>query len=366
MRPSNSLKKTPLYEEHKKMGAKIVPFAGFYMPLQYSGIIDEHLAVRKSAGLFDVSHMGEFYITGENTLEFVQMVTTNDASKLIDGQAQYTTMCYPSGTIVDDLVIFRISEKKFMFCVNAANIEKDFQWLKQNLIKGVNLENKSDDIALLALQGPEAEKILQNLTKVNLSELKRFRFVQGSVNGIEAMISRTGYTGEDGFELYILTKDAVKLWQLLLNAGKDMGLKPAGLGARDSLRLEAGLLLYGNDITDKTTPIEAGISWTVKEGKGDFIGREELLKQKQEGIKRKLSGFIMLDKGIPRHNYSILKDDKVIGEITSGGYSPILEKGIAMGYIPVELCVPGQKLLIDIRGRLAEMEVVELPFYKRK
>lgn len=375
------MKKTPLHQIHKALGAKMIDFAGWEMPVQYSGIIEEHLTTRTKAGLFDISHMGQILFKGPGALQAVQYLTTNQAAKLVPGQVQYSALLYPTGTFVDDITVYKFNEEQFMFCVNAANTDKDYAWIQENIsskkssFASVQIKNISEEIALLALQGPKAAEILQKLTEINLSSLKSFRFIEGAVAGIKTWISRTGYTGEDGFELYIPAEEAnlevhqekvIEVWNKLLEAGQEHGLKPVGLGARDTLRLEARLVLYGNDITDQTTPLEADLEWIVKYDKGDFIGREALLKQKEQGIQRKLVGFEMIQRGIARSHYKILKGQELVGEVTSGTYAPYLDKNIGLGYVKIEYSEIGTELDILIRDQKVKAKIVPTPFYKRK
>jgi len=363
----NSLKKTALYDEHKKLNASIVEFAGFLMPVQYTGVIEEHLAVRNAAGIFDVSHMGEIWISGTKATEWLNKMVSNNIAKMQPFQAQYNAMLYPEGTIVDDLLIYKFNEQEYMLCVNAANIEKDFSWLKENKIPEVKIENRSDEYSQIAIQGQKAIEILRPLTKTVLDEIKYYRFCLGEVAGRRAIISRTGYTGEDGFELYVANEDAVALWQRILKEGEKLHLKPAGLGARDTLRLEAGMLLYGNDMDNTTTALEAGLNWIINFEKGDFIGREALLKQKEIGLKRKLVGFELIEAGIARHSYSVVDNEgKSIGYVSSGTFSPFLKKSIGMAYVPIELAMLNTEILIDIRGKIRKAKIVPLPFYSRK
>ncbi|GIV61837.1 MAG: aminomethyltransferase [Rhodothermaceae bacterium] len=374
MTSTETLKKTPLDDRHRQLGARMVPFAGFEMPLQYTGIIDEHMAVRRAAGLFDVSHMGEIYVRGPQAFAFVQHLVTNDVARLTDGRAQYTVMCRPDGGIVDDLLVYRLAEDTYMLVVNAANIDSDFAWMQANNPMGATLENASDDVALLALQGPRAFEIAQLLTRaVTIAEIPFYHFVQlpaGALAGCgPVLLSHTGYTGEPGLELYVRPEDAPRLWDALLDAGTPLGLKPAGLGARDTLRLEAGYCLYGNDITTDTNPIEAGLGWLVKLDKGDFIGREALTAIKEQGPRRKLVGFVVEDRGIPRAGYPILhpERDEEIGQVTSGSQSPVLGQGIGLGYVPADpaFTTPGQPLRISARGRTLAATVTRPPFHKK-
>ena len=364
---STSLKRTPLNELHLALGARLVEFSGWEMPVQYSSILGEHRAVRTRAGLFDVSHMGEFKIEGPESLDFLQYLVPNDVSRLAIHQALYTQLCLPNGGTIDDLIIYYLAENHYMMVVNAGNIDNDFAWVQQQAKNfDVQVFNQSDTTALLALQGPEAQTILQPLADVDLSTIRYYHFEPGVVDGINCIISRTGYTGEDGFELYCAPVDAVTLWNDLLAAGKERGLLPAGLGARDTLRLEAGYCLYGHELDEQTNPLEAGLGWTVKLNKGEFIGRDALLKVKEEGSKRKLIGIEMIERGISRAGYAIYENNLPIGALTSGAPSPTLNKNIGMGYVEASHAVLGNTVQIDIRGKRAAAQIVALPFYKRK
>jgi len=364
------MKKTAFYAIHKRLGAKIVEFAGFEMPVQYSGILDEHRAVRQNVGIFDVSHMGEFEIRGKDALALVQKVTTNDASKLVEGKVQYSAMCYPEGGIVDDLLVYRLATGgRFMFVVNAANLDKDFDWIKSNKDGlDVELTDKSDDTSLLAIQGPKSLATLQKLTKADLSKVAYYSFVRDSIAGVPMIISRTGYTGELGFEIYFDSSPATaeQIWSAVMEAGKEFKISPVGLGARDTLRLEMGFCLYGNDIDRTTNPLEAGLGWITKLDKGDFVGRDSLLKVKQQGLKRKLIGFVTEeDKAFPRHGYEIRSSGKSMGHVTSGTVSPVLAKGIGMGYVDLVASRPGNGIEIIIRNRDVKAKVVKLPFINK-
>lgn len=363
---STDLKSTALEQIHIALGAKMVPFAGYNMPVQYSGLRQEHAAVREGAGMFDVSHMGEFFVEGPDAIPFLQKVTSNDVSKLIPGKIQYS--CFPNeqGGIVDDLLVYCFSEEHFLLVVNASNMDKDWNHL-QNYTSGfeVELSNQSDDYSLLAVQGPKATEILQTLTQVNLNEIRYYNFVIGRIAGIEeVIISATGYTGAGGFELYVPNEHAAKLWNSVIEAGEPYGLLPAGLGARDTLRLEMGMCLYGNDIDDTTSPLEAGLGWITKFSK-DFISSQTFAKQKEEGLSKKLVGFEMIDRGIPRHGYEIAKNGKVVGRVTSGTASPSTGKNIGMGYVPIELSAEGSEFDVLIRNKSIKAQVVKLPFYKK-
>lgn len=360
------LKYIPLNDLHVKLGGKMVPFAGYSMPVRYSSDIEEHMAVRNGVGVFDVSHMGEFSITGPNALDLIQRVTSNDASKLVDGQAQYSCLPNETGGIVDDLIVYRIEENDYLIVVNASNIEKDWNWFSRFNTKGAKMKNLSDDICLFAVQGPKATEVLQKLTSVDLSTIKYYHFAIGDFAGVQNVIlSNTGYTGAGGFELYVNKDDAQNVWDAVFDAGKNAGVKPIGLGARDTLRLEMGFCLYGNDIDDTTSPLEAGLGWITKFTK-DFTNADNLKKQKEQGVKRKLVGFRMIDKGIPRHDYQI-KDDagNVIGKVTSGTISPVLNTGIGLGYVVSERALPGTEIFIDVRGRNLKASVEKPPFIKQ-
>ena len=363
------LKRTPLFAAHKALGARVIEFGGWEMPVQYSGILDEHRAVRERAGLFDVSHMGEFRVEGPGALDLLQGWVPNDVSRLKVDQALYTQICQPDGGTLDDLLIYRLGEDRYMVVVNASTTEKDWRWLQQYADgrSGFTTANASDETGLLALQGPLAQSILQPLTAAPLDEIKYYHCARGDVAGIPAIISRTGYTGEDGFELFCAATDAPRLWNALLEAGKPRGLLPAGLGARDTLRLEAGYCLYGHELTEEITPLEAGLGWTVKLDKGaDFIGREALAREKAEGLRRKLVGIELRERGVPRAGYAILRDGQRIGELTSGTHSPTLNKPIGLGYVAPEHAAAGTEVAIEIRGKPVAAGIVALPFYKRQ
>ncbi len=360
------MKKTSLYNIHTSLGAKMVPFAGYDMPVSYSGITEEHNAVRNAAGVFDVSHMGEFMVEGPDALALIQKTTSNDASKLFPGRVQYSTIPNEEGGIVDDLLVYQMSEEKFMLVVNASNIEKDWNWF-QHYAQGLNcrLDNVSDNMSLLAVQGPKATEILQKLTDIQLSEIEYYHFRMGTIGGVdEVIISATGYTGSGGFELYIKNEDAEKVWNAVFEAGKAEGIKPAGLGCRDTLRLEMGFCLYGNDINDTTSPIEAGLGWVTKFTK-DFVGREIIEGHKTNGVTRKLVGLEISDRSIARQHAEIVDaQGAVIGEITSGTTTPTLQKSIAMGYVPTALSKPGSEVMIRIRNKDVKATVVKMPFYQ--
>ncbi|HEX7736098.1 MAG TPA: glycine cleavage system aminomethyltransferase GcvT [Ktedonobacteraceae bacterium] len=361
-----SLKRTPLYEVHRQLGARLVEFGGWEMPVQYSGILDEHHAVRTRAGLFDVSHMGEFNVSGAGALDFLQRLVPNNVSRLAINQALYTQLCKPDGGVVDDLLIYRLAESNYLLVVNAGNIAKDFAWVQSHSAGfEVQLVNQSAETALLALQGPAAQAILQPLTQVDLDTIAYYHCAPGVVSHAACVISRTGYTGEDGFEMYCPADKVVDLWHDLLAAGKEHGLIPAGLGARDTLRLEAALCLYDHELTEQTNPLEAGLAWTVKLAKGDFIGHDALVNIKAEGLKRKLVGIELVERGVARGGYAIYDGEQQIGVLTSGAPSPTLNKNIGLGYVETAQATPGKSVSIDIRGRRIAAQIVALPFYKR-
>lgn len=355
------LKKTPLNEAHKRLGAKMVEFAGFEMPLQYTGIVEEHKAVRENVGVFDVSHMGEIEIMGSQALDLVQTLITNDAGQLGVHQVLYTPMCYENGTTIDDLLVFRLDEK-YLLIVNASNIEKDLAWIQKNAAKfNAEVKNVSDAYGLLALQGPKAQDILQKFVSIKLAQLKYYWAAYVKLWGGEVLISRTGYTGEDGFEIGGPNEFIIKLWDKLISAG----VKPCGLGARDTLRFEAGYALYGHELDEQTTPIEAGLGWAVKEKETDYNGKTVLLKQKREGTHKKLIGFKLLEPGVPRHGYKLYKDGKEVGYVTSGMKAITLNAYLGMGYVTtVQPFKLGDRLEVEIRGQMKQAEIVKLPFYR--
>ncbi len=359
------MKNTALTSVHIALGAKMVPFAGYNMPVQYEGINSEHEIVRKSVGVFDVSHMGEFILKGENALDLIQRVCSNDASKLIDGKVQYSCLPNEEGGIVDDLLVYRMDEKSYMLVVNASNIDKDWNWIQKYNTKNVEMHNISDKTSLLAVQGPNASAALQKLTDINLSEMEYYSFKKGVFAGIEnVLISATGYTGAGGFEVYFENEHAEKIWSAIFEAGAEFGIKPIGLGARDTLRLEMGFCLYGNDINDQTSPIEAGLGWITKFSK-EFTNSKNLLAQKESGVSRKLVGFEMLERGIPRHDYKIVNEQgDEIGIVTSGTQSPSLQKPIGMGYVKTEYSKEHTEIYISIRDQKVKAKVVKYPFYK--
>ncbi|MFZ5944105.1 MAG: glycine cleavage system aminomethyltransferase GcvT [Bacillota bacterium] len=363
----SELKRTPLYEEHVKLGAKIVPFGGFEMPVQYTGIIEEHHAVRQHAGLFDVSHMGEFAVRGKGAPQFIQRLITNNLEKIEPGKVLYSPICYENGGTVDDLLVYCFDWENFWLVVNASNIDKDWQWVNEQ--KGneeIELTNISNETAQLALQGPKAEEILQTLTPLNLQEIKYFRFVKGNVSGMECIISRTGYTGEDGFEIYLKANDAQSLWQQFLKAGAGYNLSPIGLGARDTLRFEAALPLYGHELGPDITPLEAGLGVFVDlKAEADFIGKSALFEQEKTGLSRKKVGLEMIDRGIPREGYAILLDGKEIGFITSGSFSPTLGKNLGIALIDSEYAQIGSTVEVVVRNKPCKAVLVKIPFYRK-
>ena len=359
------MKKTRLYSVHERLGAKIVEFAGFKMPVQYTSIISEHKSVRNSVGIFDVSHMGEIFINGDRALDYVQYITVNDASLLIDGRVQYSAMCYKDGGIVDDLLVYRINEKKFMLVVNASNKDKDYQWMIENNHFNVDIIDESDDYSLLAVQGPNSQKVIQDMLGETI-DLEYYHFTLIKYDNTEIILSRTGYTGELGYELYFKGNESVaeNIWNKLFEAGEKFNLQPIGLGARDSLRLEMGYCLYGNDIDQTTNTIEAGLGWITKLKKNEFIGKDALIKIKETGLFRKLVPMISDEKAFPRHGYDLSVDGVVVGKITSGTVSPILEKAIALGYIESEFAKEGTRINFIIRGREIPAVITKLPFVK--
>jgi aminomethyltransferase len=362
---AQELKKTPLFSTHRRAGAKMVEFAGWEMPVQYSGVIEEHRAVRSRAGLFDVSHMGEIEVRGEGATAFCQRMTANDVSRMAVFQAQYNLLLNEHGGVIDDVIFYRLQPDIYFICVNASNSDKDFSWIAEHAAGTVEVENVGAKYAQLALQGPRAEKILQPLAAASLTGLKGFHFVFADVAAIRCLVARTGYTGEDGFELYCSGEDAPRLWSALIEAGAPEGLVPVGLGARDTLRLEKAYPLYGHELDETTTPLEAGLEWVTKLSKPDFIGRDVLVKQKQEGIKRKLVGLEMLEPGIARSGYSLFKNDINIGRVTSGTRSPSLGQSIALGYVALEHAGLGNVVDVEIRRRKISAKIVATPFYRR-
>jgi aminomethyltransferase len=363
------LKRTPLFPVYAEHGARVIDFGGWELPVQFTGIQKEHDAVRQQAGLFDVSHMGEVRVTGEDALPFLQKITTNDVAKLENGHCQYSLMCYPDGGVVDDLLVYKLGDNNYMLVINASNIDKDIAWMQQNLTEQrTEITNISDETAMLAVQGPHAEQILAKLTDAPIQTLKTFRFLTNvKISGINALLSRTGYTGEDGFELYIDQHDAVQLWKLLLEAGQEHGLVPAGLGARDTLRFEARLPLYGQELSKEISPLEAGLNYFVKLDKGDFIGRDVIAGHKANGAPRKLVGIEMIDRGIPRPHYKVFTlEGAPIGEVTTGTQSPTFKTNVGLALIDSAYSALGTEVNVEIRGAQVKAKVVATPFYKRK
>ena len=364
-----NLKKTPLNKVHRDLGGKMVDFGGWDMPVQYSGVIAEHLATRERSGLFDVSHMGEFFVEGEDAIKFVNRLTTNDVTKLVDGQAHYSALTREDGTVVDDLLVYRYDQDKLLLVVNAGTTEKDWDWITSHLKdENVTLTNASADYCQIAVQGPDALEIAQKLTDVRLDEIKYYHFTVGTFDGVDAIISRTGYTGEDGFEIYANKDYAEQIWNNLLKAGnfgEENGILPCGLAARNTLRLESAMSLYGHEISDDINPLEANLGWICKLNT-DFLGRNTLAKVKEEGLTRKLVGFEMMDKGIARDDFDVYVDDKKVGYVTSGSPAPYLKKNIGLAFVPVELAKVGQEIKIDVRGKHLAAKVVPTPFYKRE
>jgi aminomethyltransferase len=361
MAESKDLKRTPLYSCHQEAGARLVDFAGWEMPVQYTGVIEEHRAVRTAAGLFDVSHMGEVRVKGSGAESLLQRLTPNDVSKLAPGRAHYSGLLTERGTYVDDVLVYRLGADDFLVVVNASNAGRDYEWIASRADGGVEVTDESDRYALLALQGPRAVEILEPLATPGATALRYYGFLQGEVAGVPALISRTGYTGEDGFELYLAPEDAPAVWRRLLEAGA----QPAGLGARDTLRLEAAMALYGHEIDESTTPFEAGLGWVVKLDKGDFLGRGALAAQREQGIPRKLVGFEVQGRGIARQGHGVLSEGETVGAVTSGTWSPTFEKALGMAYVPQSLAAPGTSLTLDVRGKPVSAVVADLPFYRR-
>ena len=359
------LKRTALNAVHKAAGGRMVEFGGWEMPVEYAGITQEHVAVRTRAGLFDVSHMGEIEVEGPEALRLLQWVTSNDVARLHDGQAQYSALIYPQGSAVDDCIVHRLGEKHYLLCVNAANTDKDFAWIVQHNSYDAGVRNVSDQYSQLALQGPCSVAILARVTATDFSSLRYYWFKPATCCGVEGLLARTGYTGEDGFEFYFAPGQSERVWNELLEAGKPEGLVPVGLGARNTLRLEAGYALYGHELDEETTLLEANLGWIAKLDKGDFLGREVLARQKLEGTRKKLVGFEMTDRGICRDGFNILVDGKSVGRVTSGSYAPFLKRSIGLGYVPPTLTEVGREIQIDIRGKPTAGQIVALPFYKR-
>jgi aminomethyltransferase len=357
-----NLKATPLIDVHKELGAKLVPFAGWIMPIQFSGVVREHICVREKIGLFDVSHMGEIEIEGKDAKIFLQFLLSNDIEKMSNGSILYTLMCNEGGGVVDDLLVHRFVENHYFLCVNASNSDKDYEWIEKQAVSfDINIKNTSAETSQLALQGPKAEQVLQTLCDVSLKDIPYYKFKRGRIDSADGIIARTGYTGEDGFELYMQPDKVVKVFRSLMKQGQVHGIEPIGLGARDTLRLEMGYALHGNEIDDRPTIFEAGLGWLVKFNKGEFIGRKSLLKQKEKGFQRKLVGIKLLARGVPRSHYRILKDGKAVGEITSGTFSPTLNIGVGLCYVSMEHSHIGNRLQVEIRDHLIPVEVVKLP-----
>lgn len=368
---TENLKKTPLNEEHKKLGGKMVDFGGWEMPVQYTaGVIEEHLRTRNSCGLFDVSHMGEIWVEGEDAIDFVNRLTTNDVTKLVDGQAHYSALTNERGGVVDDLLVYRFFHDKLLLVVNASTTYKDWEWITSHVKdEAITLTNASADYCQIAIQGPKAAGFLQQLTDTNLEDVKYYHFTTGRVDDVEAIISRTGYTGEDGFEVYADAEKAVRLWNKMLEVGgygSADGILPCGLAARNTLRLESAMSLYGHELSDEIKPLEANLGWICKLTKGEFIGRDALVKQKEEGLERKLVGFEMIDKGIARDGFDVIINGEKLGFVTSASPAPFLKKNIGLAFVPVEFANVGQEIKIDVRGKHLAARVVPLPFYKRE
>jgi glycine cleavage system T protein (aminomethyltransferase) len=360
---SEPLRRTPLYAAHIAAGARMVAFGGWEMPVQYSGILEEHRTVRRAVGLFDVSHMGEFEVAGPGAAAALQALTTNDVGGLEVGQVQYSLLCTPEGGIVDDLTVYRLAGDRFMLTVNASNIEKDWAWVTERDTSGARWRNASNETALLAVQGPRAEALVAALADVDVKGLRYYHVAAGAVAGVRALVSRTGYTGEDGFELYVAAGDAERLWRALLDRGRGAGLAPIGLGARDTLRLEMRYVLYGNDIDETTNPLEAGLGWVVKPTKGDFVGRQAIERVRAAGPRRKLVGFELVDRAVPRHGYPIVAAGRPVGVVTSGSYGPSVDRYIGLGYVEAALAALGSPLGIEVRGVPQAARVVKTPFH---
>jgi len=362
------VKRTPLNQVHRELGARMVDFGGWDMPVQYSGVIEEHLAVRQAAGLFDVSHMGEIEVRGSNALDFIQHLTINDAAKMVDGQVQYSAMCYPEGGVVDDVTLYRFSAEHFLFCVNASNTDKDFAWMQQVLadaaMADVTLKNRSAEFAQIALQGPKSAEILAHLTDVSLADIAYYHFREGTVAGVSMIISRTGYTGEDGFELYLPSTAAVDVWQRLMTTGSGHGLMPIGLGARDTLRLEKGYALYGHELSREISPLEAGLAWITKLDKAEFVGKAALVAQKSDGVPRRRIGLVMQERGIPREGYPVFAGGREVGIVTSGTMSPSLKVGVALALVEPGAAGVDGELEVAVRNRCMRAKVVRPPFLK--
>ena len=365
MEAASNQRQTPLYTTHRELGARMVPFGGWAMPVQYSGVVSEHMAVRNAAGLFDVSHMGEIELSGTTAGETVQYLTCNDVSRLDDGDAQYSALMTASGGILDDLIVYRRQQDRFLLVVNAGNTAAALQWIQEHARQGTEVVDRSDDLALLAVQGPRAAELLGTMTDLPIGDLAAFQFAEGPVGGVPATVARTGYTGEDGFEILVAADAAVRLWAALMERGRPMELLPAGLGARDTLRLEAGLLLHGNDMTVETSPLEAGLGFIVKLGAGEFLGRDVLVRQKEQGVTRRQRGLEMIDPGIARSGHRLWIDGEVQGEVTSGSHVPFLKKNLARAYLPAGNDVLGTEVEVEVRRRRLRARVVKTPFYRR-
>jgi len=361
---TTNLKTTPLLDLHKELGAKLVPFAGWNMPIQFAGVLSEHTCVRERVGLFDVSHMGEIEVKGKDAKKFLQFLLSNNVEKMFDGSILYSLMCYETGGVVDDLLAYRFSENHYFLCVNASNSDKDYDWIARHASSfNVNIKNTSSETSQLALQGPDAKNVLQSLCDISLDDLSYYNFRKGMVNNVESLISRTGYTGEDGFELYLSPEKVSEVFRSLMEQGRSYGIQPIGLGARDTLRIEMGYPLYGNEIDNNPTPLDAGLGWVIKFDKGEFLGRGSLLKQKEQGsLRRKLVGLKLLTRGVPRAHYQVFKNGESVGEVTSGTFSPTLNTGVGLCYVSSEYSDIGNHLDVKIRDQLVATEVIQLPF----
>ena len=361
---TTNLKTTPLLDLHKELGAKLVPFAGWNMPIQFAGVLSEHICVRERVGLFDVSHMGEIEVKGKDAKKFLQFLLSNNVEKMFDGSILYSLMCYETGGVVDDLLAYRFSENHYFLCVNASNSDKDYDWIARHASSfNVNIKNTSSETSQLALQGPDAKNVLQSLCDISLDDLSYYNFRKGMVNNVESLISRTGYTGEDGFELYLSPEKVSEVFRSLMEQGRSYGVQPIGLGARDTLRIEMGYPLYGNEIDNNPTPLDAGLGWVIKFDKGEFLGRGSLLKQKEQGsLRRKLVGLKLLTRGVPRAHYQVFKNGESVGEVTSGTFSPTLNTGVGLCYVSSEYSDIGNHLDVKIRDQLVATEVIQLPF----
>ena len=361
---TTNLKATPLLGLHKELGAKLVPFVGWNMPIQFAGVLSEHICVRERVGLFDVSHMGEIEVKGKDAKKFLQFLLSNNVEKMFDGSILYSLMCYETGGVVDDLLAYRFSENHYFLCVNASNSDKDYDWIARHASSfNVNIKNTSSETSQLALQGPDAKNVLQSLCDISLDDLSYYNFRRGMVNNVESLISRTGYTGEDGFELYLSPEKVSEVFRSLMEQGRSYGIQPIGLGARDTLRIEMGYPLYGNEIDNNPTPLDAGLGWVIKFDKGEFLGRGSLLKQKEQGSpRRKLVGLKLLTRGVPRAHYQVFKNGESVGEVTSGTFSPTLNTGVGLCYVSSEYSDVGNHLDVKIRDQLVATEVIQLPF----